>query len=94
MPSKLRYSANCSFWGQSFSLGPYAPSPDVVYCLLISDFLCSRDTMLKLWDADTGREMRSMGGHTGTITSVFLVPNKDMSSSGKCVFLFIRFVFV
>ncbi|KAL9971046.1 hypothetical protein ACROYT_G023529 [Oculina patagonica] len=39
-----------------------------------------RDTMLKLWDADTGREMRSMGGHTGTITSVFLLPKKDMSS--------------
>ncbi|XP_020630530.1 probable E3 ubiquitin ligase complex SCF subunit sconB [Orbicella faveolata] len=40
----------------------------------------SRDTMLKLWDADTGREMRSMGGHTGTITSVFLLPKKGMSS--------------
>ena len=45
--------------------------------------------MLKLWDADTGREMRSMGGHTGTITSVLLVPNKDMSSSGEfCYVLF------
>ena len=39
--------------------------------------------MLKLWDADTGREMRSMGGHTGTITSVFLLPKKGMSSCGE-----------
>ena len=50
--------------------------------MLIFDLFRSRDTMLKLWDADTGREMRSMGGHTGTITSVLLVPNKDMLSSG------------
>ena len=60
----------------------------------IPGFLCSRDTMLKLWDADTGREMRSMGGHTGTITSVILVPNKDMSSSGAFVCLFVCSVFL
>ena len=42
--------------------------------------------MLKLWDADTGREMRSMGGHTGTITSVYLVPNTDLSCRGKFFF--------
>ena len=48
-----------------------------------SEFFDSRDTMLKLWDADTGREMRSMGGHTGTITSVFLVPNMEMSAGGE-----------
>ena len=44
--------------------------------------------MLKLWDADTGREMRSMGGHTGTITSVFLVPNMEMSAGGECYSIF------
>ena len=44
--------------------------------------------MLKLWDADTGREMRSMGGHTGTITSVFLVPNMEISASGECYSIF------
>ena len=38
--------------------------------------------MLKLWDADSGRETRSMGGHTGTITSVFLVPKEKTSESG------------
>ena len=44
--------------------------------------------MLKLWDADTGREMRSMGGHTGTITSVFLVPNMEMSAGGEYYSIF------
>ena len=44
--------------------------------------------MLKLWDADTGREMRSMGGHTGTITSVFLVPNMEMSADGEYYSIF------
>ena len=51
--------------------------------VIIIGLVCSRDTMLKLWDADTGREMRSMGGHTGTITSVFLLPKKGMSSCGE-----------
>ena len=32
----------------------------------------SRDTMLKVWDTNTGEEIRSMGGHTGGITSVVL----------------------
>ena len=45
--------------------------------------------MLKLWDADTGREMRSMGGHTGTITSVFLVPNMEMSAGGEYYSIFL-----
>ena len=40
--------------------------------------------MLKLWDADTGQEMRSMGGHSGSVTSVLLLPNKDVSSCGEC----------
>ena len=35
--------------------------------------LFSRDTMLKVWDTNTGEEIRSMGGHTGGITSVVLV---------------------
>jgi WD40 repeat protein len=36
-------------------------------------YLFSRDTMLKVWDTNTGEEIRSMGGHTGGITSVLLV---------------------
>ena len=38
--------------------------------------------MLKLWDADSGRELRSMGGHTGTVTSVVLVPGLE-EATGK-----------
>ena len=33
--------------------------------------------MLKFWNADTGREIKSMGGHSGTITSVLLVPKEN-----------------
>ncbi|XP_074625299.1 uncharacterized protein LOC141883651 [Acropora palmata] len=40
-----------------------------------------RDTMLKFWNADTGREIKSMGGHSGTITSVLLVPKENNASS-------------
>lgn len=38
--------------------------------------------MLKLWDADTGQEIRSMGGHTGTVTSVRLIPNTGKENGG------------
>ncbi|XP_048580724.1 mitochondrial division protein 1 isoform X1 [Nematostella vectensis] len=41
----------------------------------------SRDTMLKLWDGDTGREIRSMGGHTGTVTSARLIPYMETTSN-------------
>lgn len=37
--------------------------------------------MLKVWDADTGQELRSMGGHTGGITAVTLV-KKDTQGNG------------
>ena len=33
--------------------------------------------MLKFWNADTGREIKSMGGHSGTITSVLLLPKEN-----------------
>ncbi|XP_031562257.1 protein will die slowly-like [Actinia tenebrosa] len=45
----------------------------------------SRDTMLKVWDADTGHELRSMGGHTGTVTAVKLVPNLAINLSEDAV---------
>ena len=53
--------------------------------ILIRLFLClccSRDTMLKLWDCDSGKEIRSMGGHTGGITSVLLIRKDDHGRSG------------
>lgn len=50
-------------------------------------FFSSRDTMLKLWNADTGKEVKSLGGHTGSITSVFLLPKRDISSCGERVVL-------
>ena len=43
--------------------------------------------MLKLWNADTGKEVKSLGGHTGSITSVFLLPKRDISSCGERVVL-------
>ncbi|KAK3718432.1 hypothetical protein QZH41_014438 [Actinostola sp. cb2023] len=45
----------------------------------------SRDTTLKLWDADTGLEIRSMGGHTGTVTSVKLIPNIGITLDEEAV---------
>ena len=33
--------------------------------------------MLKVWDTDAGQEVRSIGGHTGGITSVVLVKKDD-----------------
>ena len=59
----------------------------VVILDCFSFFSHSRDTMLKLWDADSGRELRSMGGHTGTVTSVVLLPNKEGETSGKLHFI-------
>ena len=51
----------------------------------VAGFFSSRDTMLKLWNADTGKEVKSLGGHTGSITSVFLLPKRDISSCGERV---------
>ncbi|CAB3991914.1 F-box WD repeat-containing 7-like isoform X2 [Paramuricea clavata] len=43
----------------------------------------SRDTMLKVWDTDTGEEVRSMGGHTGGITSVLLVKKDNQGEQSN-----------
>ena len=45
----------------------------------------SRDTMLKVWDTNTGEEIRSMGGHTGGITSVVLVKKDSQGTVGDVV---------
>ncbi|XP_022104143.1 pre-mRNA-splicing factor PRP46-like isoform X2 [Acanthaster planci] len=44
----------------------------------------SRDTMVKYWDLDKGTELRSMGGHSGTITSVILLPADESSDLASC----------
>ncbi|XP_015766363.1 PREDICTED: uncharacterized protein LOC107345169 [Acropora digitifera] len=47
-----------------------------------------RDTMLKFWNADTGREIKSMGGHSGTITSVLLVPKENNGQITRSMYAF------
>ncbi|XP_038074816.1 WD repeat-containing protein wdr-5.2-like [Patiria miniata] len=37
----------------------------------------SRDTMVKYWDLDKGTELRSLGGHSGTVTSVILLSTEE-----------------
>ncbi|XP_006821974.1 uncharacterized protein LOC102802941 [Saccoglossus kowalevskii] len=37
----------------------------------------SRDTMVKIWDGDIGCELRSLGGHTGTVTGVRLLKQDE-----------------
>ncbi|XP_033641814.1 mitochondrial division protein 1-like [Asterias rubens] len=37
----------------------------------------SRDTMVKYWDLNTGTELRSLGGHSGTVTSVILLSSDE-----------------
>ena len=37
--------------------------------------------MLKVWDCELGKEVRSMGGHTGGITSVVLMKKDEHGRS-------------
>ena len=39
--------------------------------------------MVKVWDADTGAEVRSLGGHTGTITSLMILPPQVCQRLGE-----------
>ena len=36
-------------------------------------FFCSRDTTVKLWDAETGKFLRNYGGHTEAVNCARLV---------------------
>ncbi len=38
---------------------------------------------MKLWDAVLGTELRSFGGHTGTVTAVILLSPHDSHRIGK-----------
>lgn len=37
----------------------------------------SRDTSIKVWDACSGHQIRSLGGHTDSVTTVELVPREE-----------------
>ena len=45
--------------------------------------LYSRDTTVKVWDEATLAELRSLGGHTGSVTDVILLSPKQYGSLGK-----------
>ena len=47
-----------------------------------SGFL-SRDTTVKVWDEASLTELRSLGGHTGSVTDVILLSAKQYGSLGK-----------
>ena len=44
---------------------------------------CSRDTMVKVWSLANCIEVKSFGGHTGTVTSVILLTQEQSSSICK-----------
>lgn len=48
-----------------------------VDCFMDTVISGSRDTSVKVWDAKTGSEVRSLGGHTDSVTGVELVPQED-----------------
>ena len=43
----------------------------------------SRDTTIKIWNIEEGRELRNLGGHTGSVTCVALMSVAAASAYGK-----------
>ncbi len=43
----------------------------------------SRDTMVKYWDLNNGTELRSLGGHSGTVTSAILLSPDESAELGE-----------
>lgn len=41
--------------------------------------------MVKVWNADSGEELKSFGGHEGAVTSVVIIPGEDQLQIGMCV---------
>ena len=43
----------------------------------------SADNTIKLWDVSTGKELRTLWGHSGVINSVAFSPNGKILASGS-----------
>jgi WD40 repeat protein/uncharacterized caspase-like protein len=63
--------------GHSESVKKAIFSPDGAYIAT-----ASRDKSIKLWDAETGLEIRSLLGHQGTVTAIDFSPDGTMMASG------------
>ena len=53
--------------------------------LVVHFIIChyfSRDTTVKLWDEETLEELKSLGGHTGSVTDVVLLGPKQYGNLG------------
>lgn len=64
--------------GHSGNVSSVAFSPDGKYILSGSD-----DKTLKLWDIETGKEIRTFAGHANSITSVAFSPDGRYALSGS-----------
>jgi WD40 repeat protein len=40
---------------------------------------------VKVWNADTGEELKSLGGHEGAVTSVVLLPEQEQLIIGAVI---------
>ncbi|EDV23891.1 uncharacterized protein TRIADDRAFT_57562 [Trichoplax adhaerens] len=66
--------------GRQFQVRYLKGHADVITCMVVhQDILVtgSRDTTLKLWDAADGNLTISMGGHTGPVTALVMLPADD-----------------
>ena len=53
-----------------------------IYRLYNKFYYFSRDTTVKLWDEATLEELKSLGGHTGSVTDVVLLGPKQYGNLG------------
>ncbi|KAL5014734.1 hypothetical protein ScPMuIL_009004 [Solemya velum] len=69
-----------SWWDSYFCISELEGHSDLVTCVDLCDSMLvtgSRDTTVKVWDLDDLREVHNLGGHTGTVTGVHIVPLQD-----------------
>ncbi|XP_041377384.1 F-box/WD repeat-containing protein 7-like [Gigantopelta aegis] len=85
-------------WHQSFCvISELIGHNDIVTSVFVDGNIlisASRDTTVKVWNLEEGRELRSLGGHTGSVTCVTLMTvaassayaeAKNMSAPGRLV---------